>query len=141
MSIKRLQLITILLAGSSAATPLLAGPWEDPISLDRPVHYLKLPNYATQKSTTLQKADGMPASLRAKVARYQAKAKSAMNGDGTIYTEKDVISKSSGNALHRTCVQEVASNTYATTPGAPVAKKGQGDQIVVLRGDVINICK
>ncbi|MEZ7827945.1 MAG: hypothetical protein QMB72_00545 [Brachymonas denitrificans] len=140
MFFKRIPLIAVLLVAGSATSPLLAGPWEDTITLSRPVQYLKLPNYSVQKSSPLEKTDGMPASLRAKVARYQAKAKSQMSGDGTIYTEKDVISRSSGNALQRTCVQEVASNTFATTPGVPGATKGKGDQIVVLRGDVINIC-
>ena len=95
-------------------------------------------------SEPLYLGTGIPSFLQAKIARYEAKAFSALEGgDGTIHTEKDVISRQTGNALQRTCTTDVASNTVVPTVG-PSGRYGPGaggDQIAVLRGDVVTICK
>ena len=118
-------------------------PGSDPIRLTGEVNYLALPTAAPARSQDLDKITDIPAWLQAKVSRYEAKAFSMLDGgEGTIYTERDVISTSSGNALQRTCNQQVASNTVAPSAG-PSGRYGVGgqDQIVVLRGDLVNICR
>ena len=78
------------------------------------------------------------------MTRYEAKAFNMLDGgDGTIRTERDVISTQSGNALQRNCTTEVASNTYAGAATGPSGRYGPGkqEQIAVLRGDVVTICK
>ena len=86
----------------------------------------------------------MPSGLSAKIARIEAKTYAELAGqDGTIYTERDVISRQTGNALERTCTTDVASNTITPAVG-PSGRYGPGtggDQIAVLRGDVVTICK
>lgn len=120
-------------------------PGSDPIVLEGAVSYLALPTPAVKPSKQIEQGDGMPSWLQAKVTRYETKAFATLDGgDGTIYTERDVISTQSGNALQRNCTTEVASNTYAPGGVGPSGRYGPGasqDQIVVLRGDVVTICK
>lgn len=79
----------------------------------------------------------VPAWLRAKVTRYTARAY-AENTQG-INTDNEVVQSAQSNGMSKTCVQEVGSNTVA--PGSPgFGLRGQ-QQIVVLRGDLVNICK
>ena len=81
----------------------------------------------------------MPAWLKAKVARFEAKAFSNTADDGSILNEKDVIARSSGEGIQRTCIQDIGSTTTdtRTTTGGPGGKQ----QIVVLRGNLVNICR
>ena len=133
-----------------AALGLCQGAWaqrapgSDPIVLGAKVNYLALPVAPVKPSESLHLGTGIPSFLQAKIARYEAKAFSQLDGgDGTVYTERDVVSRQTGNALQRTCTTEVASNTIV--PGAgPSGRYGPGvggDQIAVLRGDVVTICK
>ena len=119
-------------------------PGSDPIQLDGHVSYLALPTAPPARSKDLDKVADMPSWLQAKVARYEAKAFSVLDGgDGTVKTGDDVISTSSGSALQKTCTQSLASNTLPTAAG-PAGRYGVGsapDQIVVLRGDLVNICR
>lgn len=119
-------------------------PGSDPIVLNTPIDYLALPTAPLAPSEQLNNAEELPSWLQAKISRFEAKAFAKLEGDdGTIYTNKDVISRQTGNALNRTCTTEVASNTVAPGVG-PSGRYGPGsggDQIAVLRGDVITICK
>lgn len=132
------------LTGFSAMTWAQQAPGSDPIVLANPVGYLALPTAPFQASEQLNNGEEMPAWLQAKIARFEAKAFAKLEGgNGTVYTEKDVVSRQTGNALQRTCTTEVASNTIAPTVG-PSGRYGPntgGDQIAVLRGDVVTICK
>lgn len=119
-------------------------PGSDPIVLNTQIDYLALPTAPLLPSEQLNNAEELPSWLQAKISRFEAKAFAKLEGgDGTVYTEKDVVSRQTGNALNRTCTTEVASNTVAPTAG-PSGRYGPGsggDQIAVLRGDVITICK
>ena len=140
----------VLLTLSVAASALGQGVWAqgapgtDPIVLNAPVRYLAMHTAPFRASEGLDQNTGMPSGLSAKIARIEAKTYAELAGqDGTIYTERDVISRQTGNALERTCTTDVASNTITPAVG-PSGRYGPGtggDQIAVLRGDVVTICK
>ena len=112
-------------------------PGEDPVTLTKRVSTMQLPDGGVVKSKPLDSAE-MPASLRAKVARFEAKSKS---GETTGFSsDKDVTRETSSDGFKKTCIQDVGSNTATTSqPGRPGQANNQ--QIVVLRGDLVNICK
>ena len=115
-----------------------AAPGEDPISISgfKPA----APSGGSSQPGAkggLDPSDVVPAWLRAKATRYTARAY-AENTQG-INTDNQVVQSAQSNGMSKTCVQEVGSNTAAS--GAPkFGPKGQ-QQIVVLRGDLVNICK
>ena len=120
-------------------------PGTDPIVLGGPVSYLTLPTAPFKPSEGLNHGqDELPSWLQAKVVRYEAKAFSHLEGgSGVVKTENDVVSRQVGNTLNRTCTTEVASNTVAPGVG-PSGRYGPGsgsEQVAVLRGDVVTICK
>ena len=112
-------------------------PGEDPVVLTGPVKYISLPGGAAPKSSQLDRNPEMPAWMKARMARYEAKAFSATADDGTILTDNDVVTTATVQGLRKTCVQEIGStsgnNTSNILSNAP--------QVVVLRGDLINICR
>lgn len=135
---------------ASAALCFASGAWaqyapgSNPIVINDPVSYLSLPTAPFRPSEQLKSDNDIPAWLQAKVARFEAKAFSELgDSSGVVKTERDVVSRQTGNALNRTCTTEVASNTI--TPGiGPSGQYGPGsnpDQIAVLRGNVITICR
>ena len=113
-------------------------PGEDPVILTKRVFTSQLPDGGAAKSRPLDSAE-MPASLRAKVARFEAKSKSGVTNG--ISSDKDVTRETSSDGFKKTCIQDVGSNTAASPqqPGRPGLANNQ--QIVVLRGDLVNICK
>ena len=140
--LRRGAIFAVLLASQSAWSQ--AAPGSDPILLQGPVSYLALPTASPARSKDIDKITGIPPRIQAKVNRYEAKAFAALSGnDGTIQTGQDVISTTSGNALEKNCTQSLASNTLAPSVG-PSGRYGVGsalDQVVVLRGDLVNICR
>jgi len=121
-----------------AALPALAQniPGEDPLVLTNRISVQMLPIGGARPSAPLNSQTGMPAWMQAKVARFEAKA----NSDQTagMLTDSDVVRTASSDGLKKTCIQEVGSNT-AQTPGK--FGLGNAQQIVVLKGDLVNICK
>ena len=79
----------------------------------------------------------IPSWQRAKIARYEAKAFSGNRGN--ILTEKDVVNTNTTDGFKTTCTQSIGSNT---APAGITTGNGfkPNDQIVVLRGDLVNIC-
>lgn len=114
-------------------------PGEDPVQLTGPVRYMNLPGAAAPKSGQIDGNSDMPAWMKARVARYEAKAFSATANDGTILTDNDVVNTANAQGLRKTCVQEVGSITSANNLGNNTL--GGQQQIVVLRGDLINVCR
>ena len=123
---------------SSGMVCAQARPGEDPVTITKRVSNLQLPDGGVAKSKPLDSAE-MPASLRAKVARFEAKSKSGETSG--FSSDKDVTRESSSDGFKKTCIQDVGSNTStsAQQPGRPGQTNNQ--QIVVLRGDLVNICK
>ena len=113
-------------------------PGEDPVILTKRVSTAQLPDGGVVKSKPLDSGE-MPASLRAKVARFEAKSKSGVTTG--FSSDKDVTRETSSDGFKKTCIQDVGSNTASSAqqPGRPGQANNQ--QIVVLRGDLVNICK
>lgn len=128
---------TVLYASTLAAlcTPLLAvsAPGEDPVTINGRVTYLQLPTAPAARSGNLEFRKDIPDEMAAKVSRYTAKAFSPNLGN--IKTEKDVVQSVRTNATQTTCYQTIASTSGAGSQGMK-----DNEQIVVLRGDVINVC-
>lgn len=109
------------------------GPGEDPVVLEKKVNIQMLPMGAAPRSGYISPSAEMPDWQRARISRYEAKAFSADPGD--ILTNKDVTSSVTSDGFRTTCTQTIGSTAGATTPaGSP------RDQVVVLRGDLVNIC-
>ena len=108
-------------------------PGEDPVILTKKLSVQMQPTGPVAASTGLDGSNTMPSWLRARIARYEAKAFSGDPGD--ILTNKDVVSTATSDGFKTTCTQTIGSNVATTTPaGSPK------EQIVVLRGDLVNVC-
>jgi len=134
----------------TAALTLTATAWaqgapgSDPIVLGGAVSYQALPTPTVQASGQIDGNIGIPPWMQAKISRYEAKAFAQLEGEsGVVKTENDVISVQKGNALARTCTTNVSSNTGAAAagPSGHYDPNGSADQITVLRGDLVTICK
>ena len=114
-------------------------PGTDPVRLETKVTIQGLPNGPAPRSGNIGQPAEIPPWQRAKIARYEAKAFSGNRGN--ILTEKDVINTNTTDGFKTTCTQSIGSNT---TPSGSAITTGAGfkpgDQIVVLRGDLVNIC-
>ena len=112
-------------------------PGEDPIRIESKVIIQGLPNGPAPRSGNISQLAEIPPWQRAKIARYEAKAFSGNKGD--ILTEKDVVNTANNDGFKTTCTQTIGSvvNAPGITTGAGF-KPNQ--QIVVLRGDLVNIC-
>lgn len=117
-----------------------AAPGEDPVVLSKPVDYLRLPTAKPAASAGLNAVADIPVDVKAKIARYEAK--SMVGGGQGVATDSDVITTTttSSTGMNRTCVQDIASNTNASAFNryGPSTTK---DQIVVLKGDLVNVCR
>jgi hypothetical protein len=117
-------------------------PGEDPIQLNGPVKYVAMPGGPRQQSGGMDGATDIPAWMRARMTRYVAKAYSATAEDGSIYTDSDVVTTVQKEGLQKTCTQEVGSNTVPSGDSLGTRYGPQTrDQVVVLRGDLVNVCR
>lgn len=135
----------VLVLGFTGICFAQRAPGEDPLRLSSAVSHLSLPGAAAVKSTGLDGNTEMPAWLKAKVARFEAKAFSAGADDGTVLSDNDVTSTSTTQGVRRTCRQDVGSSQTGGVGRNPAAGNGPrtnaNQQIVVLRGDLVNICR
>lgn len=111
-------------------------PGEDPVRLQSKIVIQMLPVSNAPRSGYVDLAPGIPAWQKARIARYEAKAFSGNTGD--ILTEKDVINTTHTNGFNTTCTQSIGSAPTSATGAQAGFKPAQ--QIVVLRGDLVNIC-
>ena len=124
-------------------TPFLAhaqlAPGEDPVYLNQKIVVNMLPINNTMRSTPLQNSTGAPAWMDARIARFEAKAYSI---DTTgIYTDSDVKTTTITDGIKKTCIQDVGSSIAAASNSAGKFGAMPQDQIVVLKGDLVNICR
>jgi hypothetical protein len=134
-----LTFIAVLLSGMTVCKVWAdTAPGEDPIQLQHRVSFNMMPLNSPARSATNTNPQEIPAWLDAKLARFQAKAYSA-DTSGVI-TEKDVNNTLSNDGIRKTCTQDIASNVGV---GAAATRYGPKNdpQVVVMRGDLVNICK
>lgn len=113
-----------------------AVPGEDPVRLDKRINIQMLPLGSAPRSGYINYSTDIPAWQKAKISRYEAKA---FSGNTTgILTEKDVVNTANSDGFKTTCTQSIGSVAAAPTLAGPGRQPTQ--QIVVLRGDVVNIC-
>jgi hypothetical protein len=145
---KTLQFLTgafaavVVALGALTMLPAFAAPGEDPIQLNSPVQYRLMPTGPQIQSGGMDGPTDIPAWMRARMNRYVAKAYSATGDDGSIYTDSDVVTTVRTDGMQKTCVQEVGSNTApaSDTLGTRYGPQTQ-EQVVVLRGDLVNVCR
>lgn len=122
---------------AGAMSALAAAPGEDTIFISNFQPAAPGPGPAQVKPKGGLDASGtIPAWLRAKTTRFTARSFTE-NPQG-INTDSDVVQSAQSNGMSKTCVQEVGSNINSDAPR--FGPKGQ-PQVVVLRGDLVNICK
>lgn len=109
-------------------------PGEDPVQIKSQVTYQMAPNPIIKKSTDINMKTGLSGADQAKLTRYTAMAYSAKPN---VLTDKDVVSSVSTKGLYTTCVQSVGSTTAPASGAASVLAT---QQVVVLRGDLVNVC-
>ena len=109
-------------------------PGEDPVQIQSKVTYQMAPNPIVNKSTAINMQMGMSGADQAKIARYTAMAYTATPG---VLTDKDVVNTVHTNGMNTTCTQSVGSNVV---PGSGAASLLATQQVVVLRGDLVNVC-
>lgn len=112
-------------------------PGEDPITFLKQTKVDSRPAAPGPQSTGLDPLFGLPGWLNARVTRYTARAYSDQVGD--VLTENDAVTTASAQGLKKVCVQEVGS-TPSDSGFNKYGPKGAA-QIVVLKGDLVNICK
>ncbi len=124
--------------GMAAVCHAQPAPGEDPVVLQGRVSFSMLPLNNAMKSTVMMPEIQTPSWMQAKMARLQAKAYGADTSG--ILTDEDVLTSQSTIGLRRTCIQEVGSTVQS---GMTSGRYGpQNDpQVVVLRGDLVNICR
>lgn len=123
-----------------AMTVAAQAPGEDPVTLTKKFAVQMQPTGPVAASGSLDNNNPMPSWLRARIARYEAKAFS--DDTSGILTNNDVVSTANAQGMQKTCVQEVGSNTVsAGNGGAGKYGPSQAAQVVVLRGDLVNICR
>ncbi len=133
-SFRALGLCTVLVSSLAAAQN---APGEDPVRIASKVVIQGQPFGTAPRSGYINPTADIPAWQKARISRYEAKAFSGNKGD--ILTEKDVINSVNTNASSTVCTQSIGSVSVA--PGIrPGAGFKMAPQVVVLRGDLVNIC-
>lgn len=126
----RIFKLVSLAAGLAFAGLAAAAPGEDPVVVNNRVSYLQLPTARPAGSSAMVQRTDLPDNSKAKIARYIAKSY-APDTQG-MQTEKDVVSSVRTSGTRTTCVQSLAPSGGVQQPGS--------DQVIVVRGDLVNIC-
>lgn len=122
-----------------AAVAAAQAPGEDPVVVRTRPAIDPAAAAPQPRSGNIDNLDAMPAWMRARIARYQARA-FAMGDQNNILTDNDVVTTNAAQGMRKTCVQEVGSNTTSgMSPGMRFGPQPR-EQVVVLRGDLVNIC-
>ncbi|EWS64830.1 hypothetical protein Y695_01925 [Hydrogenophaga sp. T4] len=118
-----------------------SAPGEDTIQLNGPVKYVAMPGAPRQQSAGMDGPTDIPAWMRARINRYVAKAFSATArwihlhrqrcGDDGPDRRLAKNLRSGSRIQHRSRWRQLGSRY------GPQAQ----DQVVVLRGDLVNVCR
>jgi hypothetical protein len=86
----------------------------------------------------LDERQDMPIALKAKIARYTALSMARGEDDAGSQT---IVQRAESAGFNKTCVQDIASNTAPSGLGTGRYGPRAQDQVVVLRGDFVNVCR
>jgi hypothetical protein len=123
---------------SVTCTQAQTAPGEDPVTLTEKVTHNMLPlNSAAQ---TYSKSNlEVPAWMEAKIARFTAKA---FSSDTTgLLTDDSVTTTVVSDGLRKVCTQDIGSSVAMQSAATNARLGTAAPQAVVLRGDLINICR
>lgn len=114
-------------------------PGEDPLPVGQKIQRTMVP-LNLGMSSQQPAFQEIPAWMDAKLARFQAKAFAADTSG--ISTDENVVTRYAQDGLRKVCTQNIASNS-AINSSTPFNRYGPkpDSQIVVLRRDLINICR
>lgn len=113
-------------------------PGEDPVTLNQKVMREMLPLNPIAPSAAQNNNQEMPSWMEAKLARLLAKAYSAETAG--IQTDANIVNTVATDGLRKVCIQDLASTTASAAAAGRYGPKTD-PQIVVLRGDLVNICR
>lgn len=113
-------------------------PGTDPVQIEKKVILQGMPNGPAPRSGNIGAPAEIPPWQRAKITLYEAKAFSGNRGN--ILTEKDVVNTNTSDGFKTTCTQSIGSNTAPAAGITTGAGFKPNNQVVVLRGDLVNIC-
>ncbi len=113
-------------------------PGGDPVTLNQKIMREMLPLNPTAPSAAQNNNQEMPSWMEAKLARLLAKAFSSETTG--IQTDENIVNTVATNGLRKVCIQELASNSAQAAATSRYGPKTD-PQIVVLRGDLVNICR
>jgi hypothetical protein len=120
----------------ATTTPAAAqAPGQDTIVIKQAPQQAPGGGGAERKGTGLEERAEISPGLKAKIARYTAVANNKVDAQISLLSLDQRI-ESAG--FSKTCVQDVGSTT---APSAGRFGPRNQDQIVVMRGDLINICR
>ena len=125
-----------MLTGMSLAQ---LAPGEDPMVINQKIQRNMVP-MNTGMNAPQPAFQEIPAWMDAKLARFQAKAFAA---DTTgIWTDENVSTKYTQDGLRKVCTQDIGSNSVVNASNSFNRYGPKADaQVVVLRGDLVNICR
>jgi hypothetical protein len=118
-----------------AAPAAAQAPGQDTIVLKQAPQQSSGGGAAERKGTGLDERSEMSPALKAKIARYTAVASNKADTQVSLLSLEQRV-ESAG--FSKTCVQDVGSTT---SPAAGRYGPRNQDQIVVMRGDLVNICR
>jgi hypothetical protein len=116
-----------------------SGPGDDPINAGKVAKNEMRPGAPVQTSGSLDPLFGMPGWLKARVSRYEARAFSD-DGADNIVSDNDAVTNASAQGLRKVCVQEVGTSQTSSSGFGKYGPKGS-PQVVVLKGDLVNVCR
>jgi hypothetical protein len=118
-----------------AAPTAAQAPGEDTIVIKQAPQQSSGGGAAERKGKGLDERSEMPPGLKAKIARYTAVANNKADAQVSLLSIEQRV-ESAG--FSKTCVQDVGSTTAPST--GRYGPRNQ-DQIVVMRGDLVNLCR
>ncbi|MBS7808432.1 hypothetical protein [Variovorax sp. PCZ-1] len=140
MKVLPLRLCAVMMAWMMAlcTSAFAQAPGQDTITITKVPANQGGGGAAERAGKGLSERQDIPIGLKAKIARYTAVAS---NKAESLIDPLNIEQQIESAGFNKTCIQDVASNTNSSGSGAGRLGSRVQDQIVVLRGDMVNICR
>jgi hypothetical protein len=130
------QTLAYVQTPAAVQTPaVVQAPGQDTIVIKQAPQQSSSGGAPERKGTGLDERSDMSPGLKAKIARFTAMANNKADSQPSLLSVEQQV-QSAG--FSKTCVQDVGSTT---APSAGRYGPRNQDQIVVMRGDLVNICR